>query len=109
MSRSDIFAFMGDQVVCGPNTVTEIKAVSGQNALQIKILSAGLSGNLSIGGATGSVGAWSGVGMTFGIGYGYPVGANEVCVSNQSGYTYLWVSGNTMTIGLLGGNTTQPG
>ncbi len=106
MARSDIFAFMGDQVICGPGTVTAIAAKPGQNALQIKIVTAGASGLLCIGGATGSLGAWSGVGMTFGL--GYPVSANEVCVSNQSGTTYLWVSGNTMTIGLLGGNTIQP-
>jgi len=107
MSRSDIFAFLGDEINCGPNTVTKLAAQAGQSALQLKILTAGASGQLRLGGATGSIGAWSGVGITFGIG-GYVVSANEIAVSNMSGDAYLWVTGNTMTISILGGNSTQP-
>lgn len=101
MSRSDIFSFMGDQVVCATGSVTELIAKPGQNAMQLKILAG--SGTLCIGGATGSIGPWSGVGMTFGL--GYPVSANEISVANMMGPIYLWCSGATMTVALLGGRS----
>lgn len=102
MARSDIFSFVGDLITCGTNTVTELVAQPGQNAIQIKIADAG-SGTLSIGGATGTIQPWSGVGMTFGL--GYLVSPNEICVSNMMGPVYLWVSGGTMQIAVLGGRT----
>lgn len=101
MSRSDIFAFLPDQLTLAPGTVTEVAAKKGQNALNIKIVAG--SGTLCIGGATGSTGAYSGIGMTFGL--GYPVSSNEIVVGNVMGSAYLWCSGATLTVAVLGGRT----
>lgn len=104
MSRSeDVKGALSRRITCAPGTVTEIPAVPGQLAQQLKLLS---GGTLEIGGPTmaqAAAFATYASGGTFGA--MYPLSTNEIYSWNNSGTMYLWASGATCVVALINGRS----
>ena len=89
MSRDDVFGSWSKRYTLNPGTILKVPAISGQNAVSVKLVS---GGTLEIGGSTLT-------GQTFGD--MYYVSANEVVSFNMSGAFYLWSSGATCIAAVL--------
>lgn len=97
MARDDIFGSWSKRYTIGTNNILQIPAISGQNAITIKLIT---GGTLEVGGSTL-------VGQTFGD--MYFLGANEALSCDMSGTFYLWASGATCTCTILRGRSAGQG
>lgn len=92
--EGDVYGTLGSQVTINPGDVAEVLALSGQLAVNIKMIS---GTTLEIGGPTGATG------QTFGL--MYPIASTEVVSMNMSGKFYLWASGTTAVVAILKGRS----